>query len=348
MHSNYSPLRIVVQSTITVANEKKSVPMAVAVLPRFVGTGRGTEVVYFEEPGSSTRRHRPWQVMGFTTPGADPMPIAKRFHERFVAWQDKRREADREDARKEWVCPGVYIEVNEKDTDMLKPKGHSRKARESEFLRDRTDHLDWAEQARGDGNWNPAWDLGRIKLKGEFSPMKRQTWDVSTPNKYPLPSIIAALAMTRYSKKFLMESWGKAWNRKAICTILRECEGAVAELGSGHRPDWNAALDGAAYRLVLKLEGMDTGFKSWLAFSGSKGIVYEGLWGKEEGMTEDLCGILHTCTTAFIKAIYRRRTELFQSVEEEKQAMKVTLMDDYINRMAEKIVMGELVGATRA
>lgn len=345
---NHSPLRIITQVVVTIGTEKKSALIPVRAIPRFAGN----TIAYFEEAGSSTRKYRLWEVLGFSTPGQDVMRTARSFYEKFVAWQDKRAEAEAKDKRQEWIAPAVYIESFEKPEDMLEPKGHSMKARESEFIRDRTDGADWQERAVGSGYWNKDWDTGRwIKLAGAVSPLKRQTWNLGTPSKYPLPSILAALAMTRYSKGYLMEKWGKAWNRKAVCTILRECEAAVAQAGSGHRDNWNEALEAAAYRLVLRLESLDFGsfsFKGWMAWIGQRPIKYEGLWGKEEGMTEDLCLILHTCTMAFIKAIYKRRAELFSCVEEEKAQLGLSMTDDFLSRMAEKIVIGDRLAAVKA
>ncbi len=346
----YSTLRIVVQQVVTVAGVKTEAIVKVPVIPRFAGN----ELVYFEEGGSSGKRHRPWQVLGFATPDQDPLPVAKLFHERFMAWQDKRQArglreklADEASTLRR-TAPGIWCQPEETDEDMLLPKGHGlNPRREQEFVPDVTQGADWINRALGDGTWRAGWDLARpLPIKGIASPLKKRGWDIRTPGGSRVFNVIAALAMTRYSQRYLMNRWGLATSRKDICDILQACERDAGQ--TGLRQNWEAVLlDEAAVRLVQHMK-TDQDFMSWLAYTGSRALVYTAPWGKEEGMTQELCAILHKCVMAYIRAIYKLRQEVFNPpAEEEEQALRQTMMEQYLAKVAEKIVLGEPVKASR-
>lgn len=347
----YSILRIVVQQVVTKAGKKEPAVVKVPAIPRFAGK----ELVYFEECGSVVKRHRPWQILGFATPEADPLPVAKRFHERFMAWQDKRQARElREKLADEAstlrrTAPGIWCQPEETEEDMLLPKGHGlNPRREQEFVPDIAQGADWVGRALGDGTWKAGWDLNRpLSIKGVASPLKRRSWDVRTPGGNLLPNVIAALAMTRYSQKCSMNLWRIAVDRKHVCHVLQLLEHDARQNPALLRKDWEKVLEDAAYRLVQHMK-TDQDFMSWLAYTGSRALVYTAPWGKEEGMTQDLCAILHKCVMAYIRAIYKLRQEVFNPpAEEEEKAMRQTLMEQYLAKMAERIVLGEPVKASR-
>lgn len=345
----YSTLRIVVQQLVTVAGVKTEAIVKVPVIPRFAGN----ELVYFEEGGSSAKRHRPWQVLGFATPDQDPLPVAKLFHERFMAWQDKcqgrelREKLADEASTLRRTAPGIWCQPEETEEDMLLPKGHALSSRrEQEFVPDIAQGADWVGRALGDGTWKAGWDLNRpLSIKGIASPLKKRGWDIRTPGGSRVFNVIAALAMTRYSQRYLMNRWGLAASRKDVCDILQACERDAGQ--TGLRQNWEAVLDEAAVRLVQHMK-TDQDFMSWLAYTGSRALVYTAPWGKEEGMTQELCAILHKCVMAYIRAIYKLRQEVFNPpAEEEEQALRQTMMEQYLAKVAEKIVLGEPVKASR-